>query len=123
MYREVSEDLLYVQLNLLLAILICTNINNNYIQSNNKFNLATFTIEMEELINKHIKEHYESYSCLQDIREYQIKLLDGKSIKYLYDNMLKEDIEYKEFKTSIREKLKRSIPLSLMEETRCGFNC
>lgn len=122
MSREISEDLLYVQLNLLLAILINTYIYNKYIESeSDKFNIATFTLEIEELINKHIKEHYEGYLCLQDLREYYINHLNDEDIKYLYDNYLRNDIENKEFKASITEKLKSSKPISLIEKSKLDF--
>lgn len=68
MSREISEDLLYVQLNLLLAILICSKLNSDYINSSNEFNLAVFTKYIQGLISKHLLDHNEAYLCLQDLR-------------------------------------------------------
>ena len=82
MSREVSEDLLYVQLNLLLAIRMSTELYNKYIQSNKEFELVTFTLDTQEIIDNHISDHSEDYLCLQDIREYQINKLNKELIEF-----------------------------------------
>jgi len=105
MSREVSEDLLYVQLNLLLAIRMSTELYNKYIQSNKEFELVTFTLDTQEIIDNHISDHSEDYLCLQDIREYQINKLNKELIEFWYDRFLKDDIEYKELKISLLKTL------------------
>ena len=108
MSREVSEDLLYVQLNLLLAIRMSTQLYNKYIQSNKEFELITFIIDTQEIIDNHISDHSEDYLCLQDIREYQINKLNKELIEFWYDRFLKDDIEYKELKISLLKTLLNS---------------
>lgn len=95
MYREISEDLLYVQLNLLLAIKISTYLNNNYINSENTFDLVIFIVNIQELIDEHLKEHDKAYSCLQCLRELNVKKFNTEHLEYYILNTLKGDVEYK----------------------------
>jgi hypothetical protein len=64
--REISEDILYVLLNILLAKSILTNTKvNNYI-NNDKL----FFKELEFIISKHYKKYNVEYECLYDLRKY-----------------------------------------------------
>ena len=106
MSSEVLEDIFYVQLNLLLANRICIHLmNNNYINSENKCDSVAFIKDIQNCINMHISEYSDSYSLLQDIREYKIKKLDIKSAEFIYNNIIKDEINIKNYKMSLIKKI------------------
>ena len=66
LYREISEDLLYVLLNILLARSVLNNIDiNKYINKDQLFNK-----KLEAILVKHYKKYKDEYSCLYKLREY-----------------------------------------------------
>lgn len=72
MLREIYEDILYVQLNLLLAIKIATYLDNSYIKDKRDFNLISLTKDIIKLIDAHKKYYSNAYQCLQNLREQDI---------------------------------------------------
>lgn len=65
-YREITEDLLYVLLNILLARSVLNNINiNKYINNDELFNK-----KLEAILVKHYRKYKDEYNCLYKLREY-----------------------------------------------------
>jgi hypothetical protein len=95
MYREICEDLLYVQLNLILAISILSYLHNKI--NNADFNRTLFTRDINNILINHIKKYSLGYSCLQELRVYSIKKHNIKHLKIIYDQYFKQDIDNKKY--------------------------
>ena len=95
MYREICEDLLYVQLNLILAISILSYLHNKL--NNADFSRTLFTRDINNILINHIKKYSLGYSCLQELRVYSIKKHNIKHLKIIYDQYFKQDIDNKKY--------------------------
>ena len=68
LYVEVCEDILYVMLNILLAVSIAENIKiNNYIGKDEEFNR-----KLKSIIQTHNDEYKIYYQCLDELRMHKI---------------------------------------------------
>lgn len=65
MYREISQDILYVMLNILLAKSKLENSNLN-------FNLVNLSV-LEKIISDHYNTYDKSYKCIYKLREFKSK--------------------------------------------------
>jgi len=94
LYREICEDLLYVQLNILLAIRVCNYLNNTY-KDNVDSDLAKLIIDMSDILNTHISTYAEAYSCLQEIRLYRFNKYSDWQLGLYYKEVIYSFLEEK----------------------------
>jgi len=93
MYREICEDLLYVQLNLILAVNILSYLNVHIDNAN--LNRTIFITDINNILTSHINKYSLGYSCLQELREYSINKFTVKQLKLIYAKYFKEEIDEK----------------------------
>lgn len=84
MYREITEDLLYISLHLLLANSIINRLNNiNLVNINEK----DFFKEIYLVVEKHNKDHAEGYTILNNIRIHGVNShYSSEQLKRIYEN-------------------------------------
>jgi hypothetical protein len=80
MFREICEDLLYVQLNLILAVNIISYLHEN--KDNLNKNIYSY---INNIFIDNIKKYCLAYSCLQELRVYRINKYNVKHLNLLYD--------------------------------------
>jgi hypothetical protein len=99
MFREICEDLLYVQLNLILAVNIISYLHENKDNLNN--NIYS---DINNIFIDHIKKYCLAYSCLQELRVYIINKYNVKHLNLLYDKYFKQNIEDKKYSENFYKK-------------------
>jgi hypothetical protein len=103
MYREICEDLLYVQLNLILAINMSLYLNK-YKEDLNESNKSEFITDIMDILYKHITKHQAGYNSLQLIREDSINKLGQAELKYV-NSIIEKDLNIKNIRISELRKL------------------
>jgi NADH-ubiquinone oxidoreductase chain 3 len=103
MYREICEDLLYVQLNLILAINMSLYLNK-YKEDLNESNKPEFITDIMDILSKHITKHQAGYNSLQLIRENSINKLGQAELKSV-NSTIEKDLNIKNLRISELRKL------------------